>query len=51
MPKLDEDVRVVKGEHRGTTGRLMERNKKEDKVKLMLNNTSFDIVEISQNDC
>jgi len=51
MPKVDEDVRVVKGEHRGTTGRLMERDKKRNKVRLMLNNTTFDILEMSQDDC
>lgn len=50
MPRMEENVRVVKGEHRGTTGRLMERNKKENKVRLMLNNSTFDIVEMSQDD-
>ncbi|CAI2371819.1 unnamed protein product [Moneuplotes crassus] len=51
MPKLQEDVRVVKGDYRGNTGKLLERDKKKNKVRLMLNNTTFDIVEMTQDDC
>lgn len=51
MPKIGEEVMVVKGKHKGTSGKLLERDKKKNKVRLMLNNTSFDIVELTQDDC
>lgn len=49
MPSLNENVRIVKGEYRGITAQLLERDKKSNKVRLMLN-SNFDIVELTQDD-
>ena len=52
MPQINQDVIIVKkGKTRGTKATLIERDKKKNKVKLMLKTTTFDIVEMSQDDC
>ena len=52
MPQIRQDVLIVKkGKYRGAKATLLERDKKNNKVKLMLKTTTLDIVELTQDDC
>jgi len=50
MPKLTEVVTVLTGEHRGKLGRLIERDRKNNKVLVQLLD-SLDIIHLTQDDC
>ena len=49
LPKInDEEVVVLKGEHKGETGKILSRDKKKDEVIVQVGLT--DIVKLSQDD-
>ena len=51
MPKLEGQVMVLKGAHRGLTAKLLSRDKKANEVTLLVNNAACDILKCSQDDC
>lgn len=51
MPKIDGKVLILKGEHRGVTGTLKERNKKENSVLIKIEVNDLKFIKMTQDDC
>lgn len=51
MPSMEGMLKIVYGEHKGEVGKLLERNKKANKVVVQLSNDEMSIVSCTQDDC